>query len=257
MFEAEGQLTRSWETVRLEHEQAVATLTLARPEKRNALSPRMAAEVADALDLLGNARALVLAGDGPAFCGGWDLAAVGEADDAWVGLNERIAALPLPTVAAIQGACVGGGLALALSCDLRVASAEVRLGFPEVARGLLAAQGCTWRLPRVVGPSVAKRMMLLGDLVDAGQALAWGLVDDIAPTGEHLAAAAAIARRLAAGPPVAQRWIKRLLDGGLDCTLEQALANEALAMMELVMSDDAREGIKAFFERRRPVFRGS
>lgn len=240
-------------------ERGVALVTLDRPERLNALGAAMADELARALDRLAGARALVLTGAGGAFSSGWDLRDAsedreGEAD--WASLNERLAALEIPTVAAIEGWCLGGGLALAVSCDFRVAARDARLGMPEVTRGIFPGMSCGWRIPRLVGIPRALELLVLGDPVDAPTALAWGLVNRVAAPGRALDDALAVAHRLATGAPLAQAAITTMVRRAFELDLEQARELEAEVSAPVAASEDAREGIRAFAERRPPHFGG-
>jgi len=168
----------------------------------------------------------------------------------------QLATLPMPTIAAIEGDALGGGLELALCCDLRVASARARLGLPEVRLAVIPGSGGTQRLPRVVGPARAKELILTGRILDAGEAAAIGLVNRIVPTGEALAAATEIAREIAQRGPLAVREAKRLIDQAGDLDLDAGLAAELDASERIFDTDDMVEGASAFFEKRDPEYHG-
>lgn len=249
-------------TICFEVQESVALLTLNRPEKLNALSQRMAVEMWDALTRLGEASVLVVTGKGRAFSSGGDIAeyaeGVGpqEADPTMLDVLDRLAELPIPTLAAIEGHCLGGGLELALCCDLRVAGETAQLGLPEVHRGLLPGGGGTQRLPRLIGLARAKEMMLLGDPIDARTAERWGLVNRVVPAGSALDEAVGLASRLRAVAPMAAREIKRLANASDELELKVGIDLERAIQRSLVESADAQEGMRAFLERRRPKFRG-
>lgn len=255
--------------LRVELRDRIAVLTLDRPQQLNAIGSETVALVKDALAELrdtDDVRALVLAGAGRAFSAGADL---GEIESftapgqfhTFVGrLTETYALLedfPKPSVAAVHGFAFGGGLELALACDLRVAERGARLGLPEMKLGVLPGAGGTQRLPRLLPPPIAKQMILTGEPIDAERAWALGLVNELAEPGGALAAAEALAVRLAAGAPLALAAGKRLIDYGLGMDLETAIAYERESVTVLFSTEDREEGLKAFRERRPGEFRGA
>lgn len=168
---------------------------------------------------------------------------------------EAFAALPQPTIAAVNGLAYGGGTELALLCDLRIAGENVKFCLPEIKIGLFPAGGGTQRLPRLVGKPKAKELMFLGEPISAQEALRIGLVNRVVPAGQVLAAARELAHQLATRPAVALRAIKRVVDEGCAVDLSEGLAVEARLFEEVFDSADAKEGIAAFLEKRPPVFR--
>lgn len=170
---------------------------------------------------------------------------------------QRLADLPAPTIAAIEGDALGGGLELALSCDLRVASEGARLGLPEVRLAVIPGAGGTQRLPRVVGPARAKELILTGRIIAADEAERIGLVNRVVAAGRAREAADALANEIAARGPLAVREAKRLIDGGLAPGLEAGLAAELAASERIFGTDDLLEGTRAFFEKREPRYRGT
>lgn len=166
----------------------------------------------------------------------------------------RLAAIGIPTVAAIEGDALGGGLELALCCDLRVASESARLGLPEVGLGVMPGSGGTQRLPRLIGLARAKEMILLGEIIDAAAAHHIGLVTRIAPDGEAEGVATQLAETLSSRGPIAVREAKAALDVALHVPLEQGLAAELAASERVFSSDDMLEGAQAFLEKRAPKF---
>jgi len=211
-------------------------------------------------------RCLVLVGDGPYFSAGADLkevATLAPSDAPGVvargqALFDRIDRFRTPVVAAINGLAVGGGLELALACDLRVASDAAKLGAPEVAYGLLPAYGGTQRLPRLVGPSKAKELIFTGHLVPAAEALRIGLVNRVVPSGQEIRAARDLAHTIAERAPRAVAGAKVAIHDGLDRSLAEGLAAERAAFAAAVVgSADLSEGIRAFLERRPPKFTGA
>jgi enoyl-CoA hydratase/carnithine racemase len=253
--------------VRIEMAGAVAIITLVNPPVntlRNALLEQLLA-AAQALAENGDARAVVLTGTGPkAFASGADVAEFQEmlgSDEAvahHTSLTRRtfdtIAGLPQPVVAALQASAVGGGLELALATDLIVADAHARLGLPEVGLGLIPGAGGTQRLPRRIGLPQAVELILLGRLLTAVEAQEIGLVMRVAPAGEALSYGLELAEQLAAQPAVAVRAAKRALRVGSTMSLEEGLDVEREQFTAALSSVDAREGLTAFLERRRPDF---
>jgi enoyl-CoA hydratase len=165
-------------------------------------------------------------------------------------LYNRIDFFPVPTIAAIEGHCLGGGLELALSCDLRVASETSRLGLPEVKLGVFPAGGGTERLPRLIGEARARELIYTGDPVDAREAWRLGLVSRVAPAGQALAAAQELGRVIAARSGLTLRTVKTVLDRGLCMDLMEAQQLSTDAISELFESEAVREGVRAFLERR-------
>jgi len=184
------------------------------------------------------------------------------ADDVkrWVpylsGTFTRIASLPIPTIAVVQGVAAGGGMELALACDLRVAERPATLGLRETALAILPGAGGTQRLPRLIGPARAKRWIFTAAMHTAEQALADGAVDAVTEAGEGAARAIAWAQAIAANGPVAVRLAKRAVDGGFDQPLDAALDHERACYEGVLSTEDRLEALKAFAEKRDPIFRG-
>ncbi|MDR7483283.1 MAG: enoyl-CoA hydratase-related protein [Armatimonadota bacterium] len=259
------------EIVQFQQEQAVGVVTLNRPEALNALTPEMLdrlGEVLAAVEQDGTVRALIVTAAGEkAFCVGADLKARaqeyaddGTAPDPFADRVRRVfaqlEALPTPTVAAINGYALGGGLELALACDLRVAAEGARFGFPEAKVGSMPGAGGTQRLTRLVGPARAKELMFTGEFIDAAEAYRIGLVNRVVPGPQLLEAARALAGTIAARAPLAVRAIKTAVHLAADASLEAGLALERTAHAALRASRDRREGIQAFLEKREPQFTG-
>jgi enoyl-CoA hydratase/carnithine racemase len=212
------------------------------------------------------ARAVVLTGAGTrAFCAGSDVKEFeGLAGRVAAGkllyekyVYRKLAELPVPTIAAIEGDALGGGLELALCCDLRVAGANARLGMPEVRLGVIPGSGGTQRLPAVVGPARAKELILVGELIDAARAEQIGLVNAVVAAGEAVAAATDMGERIAQRGPVAVREAKRLVGHAGDQPVDAGLAAELDASDRVFASQDMLEGARAFFAKRPPDFPGA
>jgi enoyl-CoA hydratase len=167
-----------------------------------------------------------------------------------------LAELPMPTIAAIEGNALGGGLELALCCDLRIASERARLGLPEVHLAVIPGSGGTQRLPRVVGSARAKALILTGRVLDAAEAEKIGLVSEVVEAGRARARADEVATEIAARGPVAVREAKRLIDAASDLDLDAGLAAELEASIRVFETEDMLEGARAFFAKRNPEFRG-
>jgi len=255
--------------VRVEVAGRVATVTLDRAEALNAISTELAVDLAAAVEPLGvdpGVGAVVLTGAGErAFCVGADLKQRATFDDqGWFVQREAfrrgfaaVRRCPLPTVAAVRGFALGGGTELAISCDLVVAATDATFGLPEVRLGLVPAGGGTQLLVRRVGRSAARDLVLTGRRVDAAEALELGLADRVVPGGEVLAAATALAAELAGNAPTAVRMAKWALEVGADLPLEAAMEVEDQAWRRAVLSDDRREGIAAWVEKRDPQWPGT
>jgi enoyl-CoA hydratase/carnithine racemase len=254
--------------IRLE-QGTVAHLTLANPPL-NLVTRELLVELGAALDVLevaapGEVRVVVVTGDGErAFSAGSDVGefesqrgpAGRERHALESGTADRLARLPMPTIAAIEGNALGGGLELALCCDLRIASETSRLGLPEVRLGVTPGAGGTQRLPRVVGAARAKELILTGRVLTAKEAEQIGLVNRVVPTGEARAAADEVAGEIAARGPVAVREAKRLVNLATDADLAAGLAAELDASDRVFATDDMLEGAEAFFAKREPQYRG-
>jgi len=172
------------------------------------------------------------------------------------GAATHLAGLPMPTIAAIEGNALGGGLELALCCDMRIASERARLGLPEVRLAVTPGAGGTQRLPRVVGAAKARELILTGRVLTAGEALAIGLVNEVVPVGDAVARAIAIGEEIATRGPLAVREAKRLLDLSTEVGIETGLAAELDASDRIFASEDMVEGATAFFAKRDPDYRG-
>ncbi|MFQ5671247.1 MAG: enoyl-CoA hydratase-related protein [Acidobacteriota bacterium] len=244
----------------------VGTLALSHPPV-NALGRRLVEELGEALEVLaadGSVRTLVVTGKGRTFCAGADLKerqSMSEAEvRTFVSALSRtcadLASLPFPTIAAINGTAAGGGCELALACDFRLLDASGRIGLPETTLGIVPGAGGTQRLPRLIGPSRAKKWIFSGRLFTAKEALADGVIDGIAPRESLLEAAAEMAAGMAHAAPLAVRAAKRAIDAALGLSLGEGLAMEQQAYEDILGTEDRREALAAFREKRPPIFKG-
>ncbi len=251
--------------LREERRGRVLELTMNRPKVLNALSFGLLGALAEALGRAGRdseVRAVVIAGEGRAFAAGADIQDLADmtagaflASDvfrAW----EQIAACPKPMVAAVAGFALGGGLELAMMCDIIVAGEEARFGQPEILLGLIPGAGGTQRLPRAVGKYVASEMVLAGRRLTAAEAERLGLVNCVVPTAEVLPRARKIADDLAAQAPLAALQAKAALRAAYEAPLAQALEAERQRFYALFGTEDQREGTRAFIEKRKPEWKG-
>ncbi len=254
-------------TVTYAPDRGIGRLVLNRPAQLNAISPALLEDldrVCAAVEGDRGVSVVTLTAAGRVFCAGADLKAVKElVPDAerwrgfmrlWHRVFNRIEALPVPVIAGVHGLALAGGLELLLVADLVVMDATARLGDQHANFGLIAGGGGSQRLPRLVGARRAKELMLLGGWLDAEQALAWGLVNKVVPAGQVAAAVEELARALAQKSGAASRTAKRLVDQGLDLTLADGLELELRLAGEHMRSADAAEGLRAFAEKRTPVF---
>jgi enoyl-CoA hydratase len=262
-------VTAAPEAVRLDLDWAPATalVTFDRPRALNPIDAGALdglARVLERLEADDAVRVVVLTGAGRAFVGGGDIAHMAALDppagERFVyrgqALLRRLERLPKVTVAAINGFALGGGLEIALACDLRVAAATARLGLPEVTVGLIPGWGGTQRLARLVGRGVAKDLVLTGRQVDAAEALALGAVNRVVPDSALLDTCRQLAATIAANSFVAVRQAKKAIDEGADLGLDQGLVVEAEAWLVNFCSADRVEGLRAFVEKRPPAYRG-
>jgi enoyl-CoA hydratase len=258
----------SYDNILLARDGRVATVTVDRPEKLNALNKRLVADLTRCFAELGAdpaVGAVVLTGSGEkAFVAGADigeLAVLNAVQAERVALSgqamvQTIEDLGKPVIAAVNGFALGGGCELAMGCTFRYAADTARLGLPETGLGLIPGYGGTQRMARLVGRGRALELVLSGDMIDAETALRIGLVDRVFPAGELVAGAQAMAARLAEKSPLALSAALRAVNGGLELGQADGCRLEAAVFGVLVASDDAREGCQAFVEKRKPVFRG-
>jgi enoyl-CoA hydratase/carnithine racemase len=258
----------AYETLIVEREEGFAVVTLNRPPA-NAISAQLVLDLEAAVGELeadAGVRALVLTGAGDRiFCGGADLTSAfsgGPGDDLEAFLRRgnallrRIETLPKPVIAAIQGHATGGGCEIAMACHLRVMKETARIGQTESNLGIIPGYGGTQRLPRLIGRTKALEYLILGTQIPAPEALALGLVNRLAREGETLTEAKALARAIAKRAPVATRLIIQCVDRGLDSRIDEGIDLEVRAFLETLRTEDAAEGIQAFFAKRPAEFKG-
>ena len=261
--------TIQWETLLCHSEQGVAWITLNRPTVQNRVNLQMATELRDVCQRIGQddgIRVVVVTGAGETFCAGDEDAPSTLEPEPSVGEIRShmelcrtagfLGEIEVPVVVAVNGDALGHGLEMALTCDIRIASAGARLGLPQITQGTMPWDGGTQRLPRVVGRAWATDMLLTGRVVDAAEALRIGLVHQVTPSGELMARAEQVANTIAALAPVAARYTKEAVLKGMDMTLDQGLRLEVDLNLLLQTTEDRAEGIASFLERRQPRYTG-
>lgn len=264
----------SYEMIRAEREGDVLVITLNRPERLNAAPPAMFDEITHALDHLDGARAVLITGEGRAFCSGADLAGrggPGKVSGGDVSSGERarlslanhynplmikLSQLPVPVVSAVNGAAAGIGCSLALAADFCVAGEGGYFLQAFVNIGLVPDGGASWMLTRLVGKARATEMMLLGERVHGPKAAAWGLIYSCVPDAVLMEEASALAHRLAAGPTLALGLMRQGIATALEADYAAALAGEAERQAKAAESADAVEGAMSFLQKRKPAFKG-
>jgi 2-(1,2-epoxy-1,2-dihydrophenyl)acetyl-CoA isomerase len=246
----------------------IARITLNRPDRLNSFTAAMHAELRDALDSLGDARVVVLTGAGRGFCAGQDLndraVAPGEAVDlgetveaCWNPLIRKLTSLPQPVIARVNGVAAGAGANIAIACDIVVAAKSARFIQSFSAIGLIPDSGGTWHLPRLVGQARALGLALTGEPLPAEQAADWGLIWKAVEDDALDAEVDAIATKLAALPPLGLAAIKEMIRSSWQYSLDEELERQAGAMRRLGFTNDYREGVAAFLEKREAKFTGS
>jgi enoyl-CoA hydratase/carnithine racemase len=261
-----------FQTILFETRDRIAFITLNRPDSLNAMNRQMTRELVDVCQQVEEESAIRIAiftGAGEkAFSAGMDLKE--RAETAFSPIERRqqkltnkiytqaraVAAITKPTIAAIRGYCVGGGLEFALACDLRVAAEDAKLGLTEVRRGIIPGAGGTQRLTRAVGVTKAMEMCLTGDTVSGLEAKSLGLVNNAVPSADVLKTAEDLAARILKGAPMSVAFIKEAIKKGVELALEEGLRLEADLSALIGITEDAKEGPRAFAEKRPPVWKG-
>ena len=256
------------ETVQLKKEPPLGWIYLNRPDKLNAINEQLMKDLRQAVDELvadDQIRVIIITGLGKAFCAGADISQFKTLNGltAWEfakkgrELMDYIENLPKPTIAMINGYALGGGLELAMACDIRIAAEEAQVGLPEITLGIYPGFGGTQRLIRLIGKGKAMEMMMTGDRIPAREAERLGLVNKVVPLTELEKETRNFAIKLAEKPPVALKLVKLLVNQGLDIPILAGLNMESLGWGVVFSTKDAKEGVNAFFEKRKPNFKGS
>lgn len=261
------------EAIIYEKKDMIATITFNRPDRLNAIGATMSLELEQTLEEANSdeeVRVLIITGAGKGFCSGADLTTLSSAArDVGQGLVARSPAaggirsytlqlqnFEKPTIAAVNGAAVGAGLSIALACDIRIASDKARFSQIFIRRGLVPDTGSTYFLPRVAGMARACEMAFTGDILDAEQAKDYGLVSRVVPHNELMSEVRELATKIAAGPPTAMKLAKRALYRGATTDLTSALEFEGYMQGICFNTEDFKEGVAAFLEKREPEFKG-
>jgi 2-(1,2-epoxy-1,2-dihydrophenyl)acetyl-CoA isomerase len=260
----------TYETIRLDIADNVATITLNRPDRLNAMAPQMADDISAALDQLNGARVVLITGEGRAFCSGADLSARGAGASVSGGqgaysaltksynpLMMKLAKLDVPIITAVNGPAAGVGCSLALASDFAIAGKSAYFLQAFVNIGLVPDGGASWMLSRLVGKARATEMMLLGEKIPADKAADWGLIYKSVEDAELMTEAKALATRLANGPTVAIGIMRQNIAAALDTDYATALLREAEGQKVAGDSNDAREGAIAFLQKRKAEFQGA
>jgi len=258
-----------YEDIRLEKNQAVATILVDRPKVRNAIRFKTMLEIKDALEDIENddaIRVVVLTGTGDkAFISGGDISIMAEGEGKLVVLKELpkgqaiccdIEHFPKPVIAKINGIALGGGTELAMCCDFRIAADTAIMGQPEIKLGIIPGYGGTQRLPRLIGMTKAKELVLLGDHISADEAYRLGLVNQVVPLAELDKTVDQLCARLAALGPLALRMAKVAMNNGIQADLRTGLEIEGRCYTATFNTEDRVEGMNAFLARRKPEFKG-
>ncbi|MBW1944210.1 MAG: enoyl-CoA hydratase/isomerase family protein [Deltaproteobacteria bacterium] len=258
---------KSYKTILLEKKTGICYLTLNRPKVRNAFNQEMIDELRDALrhiDKDEEIRVLIITGEGKAFQAGADIAELSVMtpmqilrwNEGIVRVNAALEELRQPVIAAINGAAMGGGLELAISCTLRIIAESAKMALPEVKLGIIPGTGGTQRLPRLIGKGRAAELLLTGEIIHAQDAFHMGLVNKVAPDNKVVEAAEEMAHRIMSNAPIAVEMAKNALEIGKDLPLEHAVQYSQKNCVTCFSTEDMREGMAAFLEKRKANFKG-
>ncbi len=255
----------TYETILIETREHVGLVRINRPKARNALNGTVLREMVEALDVFDAdpaIGAIVITGDEQAFAGGADIKEMAESSavqmltHSHIPLFDRVRGIHKPIIAAVSGFCLGGGNELAMTCDMIVASETARFGQPEINLGVIPGAGGTQRLTRAVGKALAMEMVLNNRWLNAQEALQYGLVNRVVPVERYLEEAILLAAEIAARAPLAVRLGKEAVNQAFESFLSDGLADERRAFYMLFASQDQKEGMKAFVEKRKPAWKG-
>lgn len=255
----------TYQNLIFEKENSIRIITLNRPERLNTINFDLYCELEDVIGKLeedGEARTIILTGAGRGFCAGADVKMLGDPDAKRLPINKRytlwtrLEDLEVPIIAAINGPCNGGGMELALCCDLRIASETATFGQGEILLGSIPNGGATARLPRLIGPARAKEILYFGSRIDAQEAYRIGLINRLVRSEELMAQARKWADELTQRPPLALKMLKYCINLGMQMDLLGAINYESKCATILRNTEDRIEGVKAFLEKRKPVFKG-
>ncbi|MDP8956992.1 MAG: enoyl-CoA hydratase/isomerase family protein [Actinomycetota bacterium] len=261
-----------FETIRYDVEDHLATITLARPDKRNAMNQAMFLELGEAAELASSdtdVRGVLLVGEGQSFCAGIDLALLAELGAMGAGSTEfgmfiqmaqrpfrLLATMGKPTIAVVQGHALGAGFQLALACDLRVASPDARFAILELRYGIIPDLGGSHHLARTAGPAVAKELVWAARTIDAAEAFGLGIVNRLVDDDRRMEEAKNLMRKVTSHSPIAVSQAKTLINSAPETPIESQFEREALAQAACLQSEDYREAVAAFMEQRAPQFKG-
>lgn len=257
----------TYETIIVQIEEGIGTVFLNRPNVLNALNDKMVNELAEAaLELTNNesVRAVIITGSEVAFAAGTDIGDMDSLSAVDVALGTQlftrafdlIENMPKPVIAAISGYCLGGGCELALTADVRIAADNAKIGLLEITLGIIPGSGGTQRLPRLIGTSRAKEIIFSGDMINAEEADRIGLVNKVVPAEKLLDEAKKLAKRFASRGAVALRMAKSAVNEGMRMDLNAALQYELKCFSILCATEDKKEGMQAFLQKRKPIFKG-
>ncbi len=252
----------AYSCIRIRKSRQVAWITLNRPDTGNTITQSMAQEIVDACRQIiedDKVNSAVITGAGDAFCAGSETEPARNRQKKGKNLCNvaaAVASIEKPVIAAINGEAIGQGLELALACDIRITVEAARFALPDIKQGLIPSDGGTQRLPRLIGKAKALELIFTGEIIGAQEAQKIGLVNRVVPANQLTIEVKKLAESIAEKAPIALRYIKEAINGGLDLTMEQGLRLEADLYYLIHTTSDRTEGIHSFMEKRRPVFKG-
>lgn len=257
-----------YETIVFEKAGAIATLTLNRPKRLNAINGKMIEEIGNIMDDIAvdaGIKVVIITGSAGYFCAGADIGEIIDITEVDRGFEfsrkiqgalNKIENLPKPVIAAVSGLALGGGCEMALACDLRLAGETASFGVPEINIGIIPGAGGTQRLSRILGICKAKELLYTGDRIDAVQACQLGMINKVVPVPDLMKETGELAAKLATKPPLAIKMAKHVVNTGIDLDMDSALKLEAHALAYLFVTADKNEGMTAFLEKRKAKFAG-